>query len=431
MLIKIHGERKLIRTISKMFLKVNWILFLFGGTFSFAQEYFPVVFNISARAIPDVLVVDKSKQTLFVLQSTDSNSVSTIQEFRITTGRNDGAKQKAGDLKTPEGIYKIISKISGNNLPEIYGPFAFVLNYPNFADKVFHHNGLNIWIHGRNEKIVDKQTEGCISMENGHLIDLAKFITISKTPVIIFDNLVKTTAKQYDESSRMWNDYFNRWLITWSEGDTATYFNFYSPLFRDNVYQNLNQFKIHKKRIEELYKWKDVAAHDLYILSSKIETHICFTQEYLCPNFYSKGVKTLILIPDRSAWKIVGEDLTSIIPGIAPKKFIADFLNSWKTSWESKDIDQFIAFYDSSFHGNNLSYSRWREYKKGIFDRTKKIRLDVASLDVTTTEKMVWTVTFKQHYSADNYSDVGFKKMLIRGRPGNLKILSEEWSAVK
>nr|MBC8491925.1 L,D-transpeptidase family protein [Candidatus Neomarinimicrobiota bacterium] len=160
------------------------------------QSFF---YNVSADSTGNVLLVDKARQTLLVLTSNDPGTIQVLDTFRITTGKVDGEKAKEGDQKTPEGIYDIINSIPGSQLTDKYGPIAFVLNYPNLIDKIKNHNGSNIWIHGRDEEIVDRQTEGCISLGNGNLMELSNFIQLQNTPVIIFDSLYHNGDSPYHQ----------------------------------------------------------------------------------------------------------------------------------------------------------------------------------------------------------------------------------------
>src|SRR3989338_108056 len=71
-----------------------------------------------------------------------------IDKFNILLGKNSGDKEIAGDMKTPVGVYKIIAAKNDDELAPMYGPKAFVLNYPNALDKKSGKTGSGIWIHG-------------------------------------------------------------------------------------------------------------------------------------------------------------------------------------------------------------------------------------------------------------------------------------------
>src|SRR5215208_3888371 len=92
----------------------------------------------------DRIVVEKSARRLSIFW--DGNHVKT---YRIALGRNAfGAKQEAGDMKTPEGIYKI----DGRN-PKSSFHLALHISYPSYEDnkRAARHGvsaGFDIMIHG-------------------------------------------------------------------------------------------------------------------------------------------------------------------------------------------------------------------------------------------------------------------------------------------
>jgi len=69
---------------------------------AFSENYTNSIFNISAESKANILIVDKSKQMLFVKKRGSTDSVEQFEKFRITTGKVYGNKEKAGDLK---GMY--------------------------------------------------------------------------------------------------------------------------------------------------------------------------------------------------------------------------------------------------------------------------------------------------------------------------------------
>jgi murein L,D-transpeptidase YafK len=73
----------------------------------------------------DRIVVEKSAKKLSVFRNSKQ-----IKSYRIALGRNPvGAKQKEGDMKTPEGIYKIDSRN-----PQSSFHLALHISYPSDED---------------------------------------------------------------------------------------------------------------------------------------------------------------------------------------------------------------------------------------------------------------------------------------------------------
>ncbi|MDO9515576.1 MAG: L,D-transpeptidase [Syntrophales bacterium] len=133
-----------------------------------------------------VIVVDKTMQRLFVYRF-DGTSFQRTYEAACSTGKNKGTKIRSGDARTPEGIYFPIKFFSDGELAPIYGSMAFDLSYPNILDRKEGKNGNNIWLHGTDKPLAPYQSNGCITLENGDIDAVSRFITLDETPIIIQD----------------------------------------------------------------------------------------------------------------------------------------------------------------------------------------------------------------------------------------------------
>ena len=395
----------------------------------FADNIKNYIYNVSGK-VDNFLLVDKNKQKLFVIAEDSTCNLHVIDTFRVTTGRVTGDKEKEGDLKTPEGIYTVVRKIKDEKLPEKYGPLAFILDYPNYVDKIYKKNGSNIWIHGRNETIKDFQTEGCISLENGHVLDLAKYISLRKTNLVIVDS-IGANGTDWDKFHSELNKFIINWKSNWSNGSLDQYFASYSPNFKENGHP-LEVFKKRKTRIEKKYKWKKIEVDSLWFLISKREVVAHFRQTYVSPNFTSIGEKELLMVRDTSGFKIIKEDFKRIGNRIEVNAEITTFLAGWEKAWEAIDAENFLSFYSNAFIIDGKDIDWFASDKKTKFSEIKKIDLKITNINSHSSKMDQWVVTFKQNYSADNYKDVGFKTMIVeKQKDGEFKILNEVWRRSK
>jgi lipoprotein-anchoring transpeptidase ErfK/SrfK len=103
-----------------------------------------------------------------------------LYTFPVSVGKNLGQKQDNGDLRTPQGIFKIVSvedsrnwtyDFKGDTLPAVkgaYGPYFFRLG-TKFQ---------GIGIHGTNDpmSVGHKITHGCVRLRNTDLVKLEKLV---------------------------------------------------------------------------------------------------------------------------------------------------------------------------------------------------------------------------------------------------------------
>jgi hypothetical protein len=113
-----------------------------------------------------------------------------LQKSKIAYGKNPGNKTMIGDLKTPEGIFRIAGfedastwshDFKNDSLGEIigaYGPYFIRLDVPGQK---------GIGIHGTHDvnSIGTRASEGCIRMNNNDIIRLIENIKTASIVVIV------------------------------------------------------------------------------------------------------------------------------------------------------------------------------------------------------------------------------------------------------
>ncbi len=131
-----------------------------------------------------VIAVDKSSQKLLVLRERH-DYFEVVEEYVVSLGSIMGTKELEGDMKTPEGFYKVTKIKHDDELPNIYGPQAFVLNYPNRHDRKKRRTGGGIWIHGTGIGERTPDTRGCVELSDKNIVALGQWVKID-TAIAIF-----------------------------------------------------------------------------------------------------------------------------------------------------------------------------------------------------------------------------------------------------
>lgn len=129
------------------------------------------------------IVVDKETCYLFLREEGKS-----IMEVPVCVGKGIGQKQRLGDHKTPEGVYKVKSIENSSSWPHdfrdgkgkilgAYGPWFFRLNTP---------QSTHIGIHGTNlpETMGMRDSDGCVRLRNEDLEQLKEYVKVGM-PVVI------------------------------------------------------------------------------------------------------------------------------------------------------------------------------------------------------------------------------------------------------
>ena len=138
-----------------------------------------------------VLVVDARHSRLYVYENRDGR-LKLLTDYYVSQGKFGVNKLKAGDQKTPVGVYYITSRLDGSRLPDLYGAGALPINYPNDWDRLNGRSGSGIWLHGTPSETYSRpplSSDGCVVLTNQDLNTLTASIEIGKTPVVIAEQL--------------------------------------------------------------------------------------------------------------------------------------------------------------------------------------------------------------------------------------------------
>lgn len=249
------------------------------------------------------ILVDKSLQKVFVYHK--DNPFKPHRTYVCSTGENEGPKLREKDRKTPEGIYFFTRAYEKRELLPIYGSRAFALDYPNVMDRREGKNGYGIWFHGLNKPLKPRDTNGCVALENQDIDDLANFIRLEDTPVIVSDRIelvdLSEMERERDEVIRI----IETWRTSWERKDVDKYMSLYSTDFSSSG-KNWRQWKEHKARLAKQYNRIKVDVQNLRIVRNDGLVLASFVQKYGNEYFSSTGIKTLYL-KHSSRWRIIGE----------------------------------------------------------------------------------------------------------------------------
>ena len=145
---------------------------------------------LSTQSLPKVdrIVIEKGKHTMSLL-----DGAKVVKSYKVALGGHpEGAKDRQGDHKTPEGVYFVDAKKPSSQFHK-----ALHVSYPNQADrerakKLGLNPGGDIEIHGLGAKwgwvgAAHRETDwtdGCIAVTNGEIDEIYPLIEVG-TPVEI------------------------------------------------------------------------------------------------------------------------------------------------------------------------------------------------------------------------------------------------------
>ena len=289
--------------------------------------------NIFKAGVPtdisDFLIfADKSAKVLYLFRSARGRW-EIERAFPMATGERHGSKLVEGDKKTPQGTYFIVGRKDRRELSvsPLYGPVAFVLNYPNEEDRRAGRTGHGIWIHGSERVTVPPQhTAGCLALSNPDILELGNLLgTGVATPVIIvsgtegkkhladinFQNLRaerERIRRSHDDMQAQFEVIVNNWKSAWESKNIEAYSQFYSiTTFRDGA-QRWDAFRERKLRTFQIYSTIEIDISDIVLTDlTENSATVKFIQVYKTNLNRLENAKRLFFTKVQGEWKITRE----------------------------------------------------------------------------------------------------------------------------
>jgi len=268
--------------------------------------------------IQSVFMVDKGRSRLFVYERDESGTFQRVADEYVVTGAKGGDKQKSGDARTPNGIYRFVKRVDDSQLEARYGPVVFPIDYPNELDKLHNKNGYGIWMHGYASGVdrrPPQDTRGCFALPNDRLLAMAEHVHPKHSWVVVGEDFI---FDQEDEQAKLLasvKSMLDQWQQDWSAVDTETYLDHYHPAFRSGD-RNLNGWKRYKRRVNANKSFIDVSFKDVSLIhdpSRWPEGEVVvaeFDQHYSSNNYKDISRKRIYLARSDagSPWRILIEE---------------------------------------------------------------------------------------------------------------------------
>ena len=280
-----------------------------------------------------IIIANKATKVMYLLQR-QSAAWRVIREFSIAIGEQEGRKVTAGDKRTPEGLYCIVGRKEKNELAAIYGPLAYVLDYPNEDDRRAGRTGQGIWIHGTAPDSLPFQTRGCLEMENKNLQELSSLLKKGiGTPVLIVsdpklsdiasvldmtpiqmrhEQVVLAATKVESEFTEQFRQLLTSWKTAWETRDIGRYETFYDTVRFSGQGLRWGGWKERKLRTFSLYDTIAISIDRMMVVKeSENKMIVKFLQKYTTNLNSIENGKKIWFEKVNEYWKITGESTCS------------------------------------------------------------------------------------------------------------------------
>lgn len=396
--------------------------------------------RVSLKADPTgpekFLAVDKSSQTFWFFEQ--KSPLAVYKQLPCTTGKEPGTKTREGDLKTPEGVYFIKERLSGNLDYSLYGELAFTLNYPNPVDIINKHGGSGIWIHGRGKPITPNESQGCVALNNPDIKDLDGQLAKRTMPVIIANKVYwSKDAPQVGKDAQEVVASTLEWARAWTR-KSEDFFAFHDAAkFSIAQGEPFSVFRDHKRQLFSSLPWIHVLIDDVRAVQGPDYWVTYFGQLYRSPTLSSEGVKRLYWQKnDKGRYVIVGMDYQDVNMGLEAKYLervrpdVVALVESWRQAWEKGKVQDYIGFYSqNAVQGDRQGSAAIREQKEKLWTGSKAPRkVALHNVKIGLDNKGLEVQFVQEYASRDGVADKGRKKLVLAPLGDKWVIVDEEWS---
>lgn len=128
--------------------------------------------------------------------------------------------------------------------------------------------------------------------------------------------------------------------------------------------------------------------------------------------------------------------ITSKIEWVEPenlkkeKEELENIIETWRRSWERKEIDRYISLYSSRFTSGGKNWRQWKNYKARLARKYKHIEVKVENLRLLKNDGII-LAKFDQSYRTGRFESWGEKRLYLQQNSTQWKIIGEVFERVK
>ena len=93
-------------------------------------------------------------------------------------------------------------------------------------------------------------------------------------------------------------------------------------------------------------------------------------------------------------------------------KQVLEVMNKWARAWAQLDARTYISSYSPTYIGKGFpSHFTWAASRQHRLENQKSINLSLTDVELYSTKRNLFSISFTQHYSSDTFKDVTRKQL--------------------
>jgi murein L,D-transpeptidase YafK len=102
------------------------------------------------------------------------------------------------------------------------------LDYPSWIDRYHQRGGSAIWLHGTDRPLIANNSNGCVVLQNEHIDQVAQYVELRRTPIIIVGRLTWWTEQNAQITARKILSAVEKWQTAMMQGSYIEFSRWYT-----------------------------------------------------------------------------------------------------------------------------------------------------------------------------------------------------------
>lgn len=124
------------------------------------------------------------------------------------------------------------------------------------------------------------------------------------------------------------------------------------------------------------------------------------------------------------------------MPVTAPDSAVAEvqieqFIERWRSAWEARDADLYLAHYAPSYAGKAATPAAWQASRRQTLRAASDLEIRLEPPEIYFSSPVHVEVHFRQHYRSAGHADIGGKVLTLVRWDGRWLITAEKFTPLQ
>ncbi len=308
----------------------------------------------------------------------------------------------------------------------------------------------------------NRDSNGCIALENGNIDQLSALVSIKRTPILIVQEIKYSNPEHVQSQKEIIFRVLNKWKQALVGGNYHDYLKAYSEMYVPDIswWTIWEQFRNELKKTQN----RSVSTQISNVTAIRTGSTVTLLFDFSIAienEVRSVGTKKMRFLKEKSGYKIVWDAYSDAPPerdflqeeiehplivtmsnflesmDKTDKKTLAllkeqeqvkiqELINAWEKAWEKGDFSTYEKCYSNQFYSQGMGKALWVSKKKRLNKLYQYIDVKLSDIQIDVNKNRA-VAKFNQEYKSSGFEAVGMKRLVFMQEDSQWKIIQEIW----